>query len=115
MLKEIAEDREKKKISGHQSDSVSTEPKELTPTASAGARPKMSSDSCQLQVRNHLKVTEREREGGQKRGKKRWRQRETERRRRYLVLSFKFSRYGIYIYLKVFRVKIPGIANNPVA
>ena len=70
MLKEIAEDREKKKISGHQSDSVSTEPKDLTPTASAGARPKMSSDSCQLQVRNHLKVTEREREGGQKRGKK---------------------------------------------
>lgn len=45
------------------------------------------SDRCQLQVRNHLKVTEREREGGQKRGKKRWRQRETERRRRYLVLS----------------------------
>lgn len=53
MLKEIAEDREKKKISGHQSDSVSTtEPKDLTPSASAGARPKMSSDSCQLQVRN---------------------------------------------------------------
>ncbi|XP_022309550.1 uncharacterized protein LOC111115190 isoform X1 [Crassostrea virginica] len=51
VLKEIAEDREKKKISGHQSDSVSTEPKDLTPSASAGARPKMSSDSCQLQLR----------------------------------------------------------------
>ena len=65
------------------------------------------SDRCQLQVRNHLKVTERE---------KREKKMETEKGREKKKISgppLNSVEMEIIFIQKVFWVKIPSIANNP--
>lgn len=57
VLKEIAEDREKKKMTNQTQETVTKDTPGPVAGPSAGSHPKQTPDRCQLQVRNQVYFT----------------------------------------------------------